>query len=170
MKKENKINEIRIEKVTLSIGSGINEANNKKAITLLSTISGKKPVQSYAKKRIAQWKLRPGLPIGAKVTLRKDKALEVLGNLLKAVDNKIKRSKFTESGFSFGVPEYIDIPGVKYDPKIGIMGLAVMVTLERIGFRIKRRKIEKKKLPKAVRITAEDAIKFATEQLGVIIE
>ena len=170
MKKDNKMRNIRIEKVTLSIGSGVQEVNNKKAISLLKSISGKKPVKTYAKKRIAQWKLRPGLPIGAKVTLRKDAALEVLGKLLKAVDNKVSRKKFTESGFSFGVQEYIDIPGVKYDPKIGILGLNIAVTLERPGFRIKKRKLEKKKVPKSNNITAEDAIKFASDELGVIVE
>ena len=162
--------EIRIEKVTLSIGSGIQEENNKKAIALLKLITGKKPVQSLAKKRIAQWKIRPGLPIGAKVTLRKDAALEALGNLLKAVDNKVSKKKFTEAGFSFGVPEYIDIPGVKYDPKIGILGLNVAVTLERPGYRIKKRKLQKKKIPKSAAMTAQDAIKFAREELGVNVE
>ncbi len=170
MEKENRMRSVRIEKVTLSMGTGIEEENNKKALVLLQKITERKPVQCYAKKRVAQWKLRPGLPIGVKVTLRRKEAIELLKRLLKAVDNKIKKDKFTESGFSFGVPEYIDIPGIKYDPKLGILGLNVSVTLERPGFRIKRRKLMKSKVPKRSVISSEDAMKFAVEKLEVIVE
>ena len=116
---------------------------------------------------IADRLLRPGLPIGAKVTLRKSEAQRILKNLLIAVDNKIKKRSFNPGNFSFGVEEYIDIPEVKYDPKIGIIGLEVSVTLERPGFRIKRRRLLSKKINAKHVITKEDTITFAKEKFGV---
>ena len=139
--------EIKVEKITLNIGSGPDPKNVEKGYKLLETISNMKPVESLAKARIATWKIRPGLAIGSKVTIRKDPEL-LLKRLLKAVDMKIAEGKFNENGFSFGIHEYIEIPEVKYDPKIGIIGLNVSVTLTRPGFRIKRRKLIQRKVVK----------------------
>lgn len=169
-KQNNKMRIIAIDKVTLNIGAGVETGNVDKAISLLEKVSGGKVVKTKAKKRIAAWKLRPGLPIGAKITLRKAKALEVLKNLLQAVNNEIPEDNFIENGFSFGVKEYIDIPGVKYDPKIGIIGLQVTVTLKRPGYRVKKRKLRKGRIAPNHVITPEDAIAFAQEKLGVKIK
>jgi len=161
--------DIKIEKVVLNIGSGADPKEIKKAVALLTAISGMKAVETKAKKRIATWKIRPGLPIGSKVTIRKKPAEELLKRLLKVIE-KMSKKNFTENGFSFGIKEYIDIPEVKYDPKIGIIGLEVCVTLERIGFRVKRRRLKTAKISGAHKITKDDAIKFAQDKLGVNVE
>ena len=83
---------------------------------------------------------------------------------------EVPAKKFNENGFSFGISEYINIPEVKYDPKIGIIGLNVSVTLKRPGFRVKKRKLSPSKISKSHRITKEDAIEFAKEKLGAIVE
>ena len=90
--------------------------------------------------------------------------------LFEAVDNKIKSSKFTGSSFSFGIPEYINIPGAKYNAEIGIIGLECAVTLERKGFRIKRRRLLKKKIPSKHSIPAEEAIEFVKSKFNVEVE
>ena len=72
-----------------------------------------------------------------------------------------------EGNFAFGIKEYIDIPGMKYDMDIGIIGLEVSVTLKRPGFRIKRRTIKKKKIPSRHKITKDEAISFVKEKFGV---
>ena len=162
--------EIKLEKITLNIGAGANQDDVDKAYKLLSNLSGAKPVKTHAKKRIATWKIRPGLPIGAKVTLRGKKALEMLKRLLKAVNNELKANKFTENGFSFGIREYIDIPDAKYDPEIGIIGFDTIVTLERPGFRIKKRRLRKSKVPETHKIHKEDSMNFAQKVLGVKIK
>jgi len=167
---ENVMRQIRLEKITLNIGTGAEPENVKRAVALLNTISNLKPIETLSKKRLAAWKIRPGLPIGAKVTIRGKAGHELLVRLLQARENKVQKDSFTENGFSFGVNEYIDIPGVKYDPKIGMIGLDVCVTLERPGFRVKRRKLKSTKLSKKHTISAEDAAAFATEKLGVILE
>ncbi|MBR9707172.1 MAG: 50S ribosomal protein L5, partial [Candidatus Diapherotrites archaeon] len=72
--------------------------------------------------------------------------------------------------FSFGVPEYIDIPKVEYDPKLGIMGLDVCVKLGRAGNRITRRKLHNAKVPMGHRLTKEESIEFMKTNFNVNIE
>ena len=101
---------------------------------------------------------------------KKKNAEEILSRLLDAKDNKLTLHQFDKEGnIAFGIHEYIDIPGTKYDPKIGIMGLEVCVTLERSGFRIKRRRIMKRKIPNKHRITKEDAMEFMKKKFNVEI-
>ena len=96
---ENKMRNIKIEKITLNIGSGIEAENAEKAALLLGKISGAKVVKTISTKRIAAWKIRPGLFVGAMVTLRGKKATELLKSLLHAVSFKVKKSSFTKNGF-----------------------------------------------------------------------
>ncbi|MEM0230963.1 MAG: 50S ribosomal protein L5 [Candidatus Woesearchaeota archaeon] len=171
MKQENAMREIIIEKVTLNIGVGKNPEKMDKAVKLLSVITGKTPIKTVTNKRLPAWGLRPGLPIGCKVTLRKEDAESILKRLLDAVDGKLKSSQFDNEGnISFGIHEYISIPGTKYDPEIGLMGLQACITLERRGFRIKRRKIKQKKISKHHKITKEEAIAFMKEKYGATVE
>jgi len=165
----NKMREIRIEKITLNIGAGEAGPKLDRAFKLLQKITNAKPIKTKSHKRIPTWGVRPGLEIGCKVTLRRKK-LELLKNLLIAASNKLKPSQFHNGTFSFGVPEYIDIPGVSYDAEIGIIGLEVAVTLERPGFRIKRRSIKTKKIPSKHNITKEESIEFMKKNFGIEIE
>ena len=80
-----------------------------------------------------------------------------------------KRALDNEGNLSFGIKEHIDIPGIKYDPKIGILGLEVSIALARSGFSIKLRSRQKSKVGKNHRITQDDTIKFLTEEFGVQI-
>ena len=157
----NKMREIRIEKVNLNIGTGGPGDKLEKALKLLEKIAESKPVPTKTKLRIPTWGIRPGLVIGCKVTLRGKKAEELLARLLKALGNKVNRASFDNDGnFSFGIHEYLDIPNVSYEASIGIIGLEVAVTLMRPGFRIRRRAIMQKSIPKKHKITREDAIDF----------
>ncbi len=159
--------QIRIEKVTLNIGAGKDADKLEKGMKLIRNITSKTPVKTYTKKRIPNWGLRPGLPIGCKLTLRKKEAAELLKKLLQAKDNQLDKKQFDDEGnIAFGIKEYIDIPGVSYDPDVGIMGLEVCVTLERPGFRIKRRYIKKSNV-KAHKIRKEDAVEFMTKNFGI---
>jgi large subunit ribosomal protein L5 len=161
---------IRIEKVTLNIGAGKEQAVLEKGIKLISMITGIQPVKTRTNKRIAAWGIRPGLPVGCKLTLRKQKAIEVIKRLLEAKENTLQDSNFDDRGnISFGVPEYIDVPNVKYDPKIGIMGFQASITLTRPGFRVKKRKIRKAKIGKKHLITKQEAIAFMKTKFNLRI-
>ena len=162
---------IKIEKITLNIGAGKDQSRLEKGIALLNTIAKSTPIKTITKKRIQEWGLRPGLPIGCKLTLRKDRAIQILPRLLGAVDNKLTHKQFDGNGnIAFGIHEYIEIPEVKYDPKIGIMGLQVCVTLERPGFRIKKRRMMPRKIPTRHRISKQEAIEFMAKNFGTTVE
>lgn len=170
MEKGNAMRELRVTKITLNIGAGKSTEKLEKGLKLLKAIAGIPPVKTFTNKRIPNWGLRPGLPIGCKITLRKEASAELLKRLLQAKDRKLAESQFdAEGNVAFGIPEYIDIPGVNYDPAIGILGLEVCVTIERPGFRIKKRKAMKRKIPARHRISKPEAIEFMKEKFGVTV-
>jgi len=163
----NPMREIRIEKVTLNIGCGNDKEKLERAKKLLERMTGKKVVITKTRKRTTFGMARKR-PIGAKVTLRGKDAEEFLKKVFEAVDNKIKSSQFDEYGnFSIGVKEYIDLPGMKYIPEIGILGMDVCVTLERPGYRVKRRKVKKSKVGKKHIVKKEEAINWVKEKFKV---
>ena len=163
--------EIRIEKITLNIGAGKDQPKLDKGILLLKNITKAKPVKTFATKRIPEWGIRPGLPVGCKVTLRKENAKELLIRLLKAKENMLKGKQFDKNGnIAFGIPEYIDIPEVKYDPKIGVMGLEICISLEKPGYRVKRRATKKRKIGNKHKITQAQAIEFMKNKFGIKID
>ena len=167
----NQMKNIRIEKITLNIGAGKDQPRLEKGVALLAVIAESTPVRTITNKRVQEWGLRPGLPIGCKLTLRKNKAIRLLPRLLEAVDNRLNEKQFDENGnIAFGIKEYIEIPGVKYDPKIGIMGLQVCITLERPGYRIKKRRLLARKIPARHRITKQEAIGFMAGNFKTIVE
>lgn len=167
-KLKNPMREVRIEKVTLNIGAGRDVNRLEAGVKLLERITGRTPIKTRAKHRIPNWDIRPGLQIGVKVTVRGKEAEELLARLFEAVSNKISSRAFDDRGnFSFGIPEYIEIPGLKYDHSIGLFGLQVCVTLSRRGFRIAHRKIQRKSLNKKVWIGKEEAIDFIKSKFKV---
>ncbi|MCR4335884.1 MAG: 50S ribosomal protein L5 [archaeon] len=168
---DNKMKEIRVEKVTVNMGVGEKGEELKKATTILQIVTGAKPTLTKCKVKQPDWGLRPGLTIGTKVTLRGKKAETFLVSALMAKDKKIKKKSFDKQGnFGFGIREYIDLPKAKYDPKLGIKGFDVLVTLERPGYRIKRRKIGKAKVFHSHLIQQNDAIDFVKKKFGVEVE
>jgi len=160
--------EIKIHKITVNMGVGESGDNLKKAMQIMEKITGKKPVQTSCKVKIPTWGIREGLNIGTKVTLRKKDAEEFLKKAFLAKENEIRKKNFDNHGnFGFGIKEYIDLPDTKYDPKLGIRGLDVLVTLERPGYRIKRRKIRKRKIVGEHAINRNEAIDYVKNRFGV---
>jgi len=158
----------RIEKITLNIGAGKDQNRLEKGVTVLKSITGIDPVKTITQKRIPSWGLRPGLPIGCKITLRKHQAIDVLKRLLEAKEHLLKPGNFDRLGnISFGISEHIDIPGISYDPKIGVLGLQVCVTLEKPGYRVKKRKLKSRKIPQKHCVSKDEAIAFMQQQFGV---
>ena len=167
---ENKMREISVEKLTLNCGTGGPGPMLEKSLKLLEKLSGMKPVSTKTNKRIPTWGVRPGLEIGCRVTTRGKKAEELLKSFLGAKKNELKNSRFDNNGnFSFGIHEYLDIPDIEYDPDIGIIGFEIAITLQRRGFRVKRRAYKKRSIPKNHRITKEEAIEFIQKEYGVKI-
>ncbi|MBS7658245.1 MAG: 50S ribosomal protein L5 [Candidatus Bathyarchaeia archaeon] len=167
---ENPMRKIRIEKVSVNVCVGKSGEPLENAIKILSNLTGQKPCVRKAKRTIKDFGIRKGEPIACMVTLRKDAAASFLKKALEAVGNKLKKSSFDNYGnFSFGIKEHIDIPGTKYDPKLGMIGMDVCVSLERPGFRVKRRTIKESNIGKKHLISREEAIKFVKSTFGVEI-
>lgn len=162
------MDEIKIEKVTLNVGAGNDSKKLNAGYKLLESLTNKKPIKTKSKVRIAAWNVRLGLPIGVKVTLRKKDAENFLKRAFYAKDNLISKKLFDKTGnFSFGIPEYIEIEDAKYDPELGMMGLEVSISLEKNGYRIKRRKYNQTKIPAKKKITAEEGIEFIRNKFGI---
>ena len=167
----NVMKRVRIEKITLNVGVGKDQNRLGKAMTVLKSISGVEAKKTITQRRIASWGLRPGLPIGCMITLRGKKANDLLPKLLVAKEKQLESRHYDKMGnVAFGITEHIDIEGVKYDPKIGVMGLQVCVTLERPGYRVKRRRLNRVPVGKAHQITKEDAMNFMKETFGVAVK
>ncbi len=167
MSKENIMREIKIEKVVLSTG-GTGE-DLEKGVKLLKILTGKKPAKMKSKKRIPSWSVRPNLEVGTVVTIRKNPE-ELLKRMLITIDNVLKKKQISENNFSFGIKEYIEIPGVEYQRDIGIMGFDVTVVFKRTGRRVKLRKIKKGKIPKKHMISKDEIIKFMEEKFQTRFE
>ncbi|MGQ4870877.1 MAG: 50S ribosomal protein L5 [Candidatus Thorarchaeota archaeon] len=142
----------------------------KRAATILEMLTGQKPVQSRAKQTIRDFGIRKKEPIAVRVTLRHERAVEFLKRALQAKDNILLVKNWDEDGnFAFGIKEHIDIPGVKYDPQLGIQGMNITVVIERPGFRVKRRRRRKAKVPWRHRLTPEESMVFMKREFGVEI-
>ncbi len=164
----NVMKDINLGKIVLNMGVGEGGRELSKAETVLEEIAGQKPVRTYAKRTNQTLGVRGGTPIGCKVTLRDEKADEVLDKLLQVKGYSVDESSFDSDGnFSFGIKEHIEIPGMEYDPDTGIFGLDVNVNLVRPGFRISKRRRKPRKVPDSHRIDKEEAIEFARENLGI---
>jgi large subunit ribosomal protein L5 len=165
----NPMRAVKVDKVTLNIGVGGAGEELENAKTLLGRLTGKKAVQTLARVRNPVFKIKKGDPIGAKVTLRGNDALAFLKRALHVKENRLSERNFDREGnFSFGVPEYIELPDAKYDPKIGIIGFDVCVTLKRKGgWRCARRRRGGGQIGAGHRLNREECVEFARSTLGV---
>jgi len=168
--KENPMRKVKLEKVVLSCGA--KGPDLERATKLLEMLSGMKPqiMKAGPKRRIPDFGVKPFLPLGARVTLRGKKAFEILKRLLGAVDNFLAEEQIVENTFSFGIAEYIEIPGAEYNREIGIRGLNVTAVFIRAGVRVKRKKIKVGKLPKKQHVTQKEIIKFMEENFKTEVE
>lgn len=167
----NPMRKVKLEKVTVNMGVG--EAGDKleRSLKVMEQITGRKPVKTICRIKQPGWGIKEGLEIGAKTVLRGAAAEKFLASAFTAKENKISSKNFDRNGnFGFGVKEHIEMPGIKYDPKLGIIGFDVLVTLERPGYRIKKRKIMKGTIGRKHCLTKDDAISFVREKFGVEVE
>jgi large subunit ribosomal protein L5 len=160
----------RIDKVVLSCGATGQDLD--KSFKLLELISEKKPqiIKSGPRRRIPAFGVKPNMPLGTSVTIRGKEAIELLKKLLGSIDNSLKNSQLGENNFSFGIEEYINIPGMKYVREIGIRGFNVTVVFERPGVRVKKKKIKQGRLPKKQHVSGDEIAGFMKDKFGTIVE
>jgi large subunit ribosomal protein L5 len=158
---------IAISKVVINIGVGRSGEPVERAKKALNILTGQQPKVCGARNTVRDFGIHKGEPIGAMVTLRRDKAVDFLKRVIAAKGNITKASSFDDFGnLSIGIHEHIDIPGTRYDPDIGIFGMDVCMALSRPGYRISRKR-NKSSIGKSHRIKREDAISFLKQTFGV---
>ena len=166
--KEKRAVEPRISKVTVNIGVGEAGEKLKKAESVLEGVAKQKPVQTISKTTSKDWGIRKLMPLGCKVTLRKKAAETFLKSALKIRENRMSGYSFDDQGnFSFGIPDHTLFEGQKYDPNIGIFGMDICVTIERLGYRVKRRRIDRRGIPQSHQVTKEETIEFIKKAFNV---
>ena len=160
----------RIVKVVVNCSTGKSGEPLDRAMKIIEDLTGQKPCMRGAKKTLREFGIRKKEPIACIVTLRGAKAREFLTRSLRALDNQIPQRSFDKNGnFSFGIKEHIDIPGTKYSPDLGIIGMDVSVTLERPGFRVKHKHRASSKVGSQHLLTTDEAVSFLKDQYGVAI-
>ena len=127
-----------IVKITINVGLGEAVKDKKvieQAIGDIEKISGQKPIVTKAKKSLAAFSLREGMPIGCKVTLRKDKMYEFLDRLISVAIPRIrdfrgfsKKSFDGRGNYTLGIKEQIIFPEIDYEKIDSISGLDISIT------------------------------------------
>ena len=128
----------RIEKITLNMGVGDATQDKKKVTSAaeeMELIAGQKPVITKARKSIAQFKLREGMPIGAKVTMRRERMYEFLDRLINVALPRVRdfrglnpKSFDGRGNYAFGIKEQIIFPEINYDRIDKVRGMDIIVT------------------------------------------
>jgi large subunit ribosomal protein L5 len=128
----------KIEKITLNMGVGEASQDKKKVQTAaaeMELIAGQKPVVTKARKSIAQFKLREGMPIGCKVTLRRERMYEFLDRLVTIAMPRIRdfrglnpKSFDGRGNYAMGLKEQIIFPEISYDKIDKVRGMDIIVT------------------------------------------
>lgn len=134
----NRLQVPKIEKITLNMGVGEASQDKKKiqmAAEEMALIAGQKPVITKAKKSIAQFKLRDGMPIGCKVNLRRDRMYEFLDRLVTIAMPRIRdfrglnaKSFDGRGNYAMGIKEQIIFPEISYDKIDKVRGMDIIVT------------------------------------------
>ena len=165
---ENRWRAIRVIKVVVNAGVGESCEPRTKAEKVLQMITRQKPVATRARSTNRDFGIRQGQEIGAKVTLRGAAAKEFLGRALAARDRQLDPLSIDRNGnFSFGIADYTDFEGMKYDPQIGIHGMDIAVEMGRPGYRIRERRLKARRLPRRLRLTREETHAYLIEAFQV---
>ena len=135
---KNRLEVPRIDKITLNMGVGEGTQDRKKVTTAveeMELIAGQKPVVTKAKKSIAQFKLREGMPIGCKVTLRRERMYEFLDRLITIALPRVRdfrglnpKSFDGRGNYAMGLKEQLVFPEISYDQIDKVRGMDVIVT------------------------------------------
>jgi len=168
--RSNPMTKPRVEKVTVNVSVGRSGEPLEKASKIIEQLTGQKPIYRKAKRTIRDFGIRLGEPIACMVTLRKSRATDLLRKTLPVLGNKIPETCFDKNGnMAFGIREHIEIPGVKYNPELGIVGMNICVTLGKPGYRVQERKRARAKVGSKHRVTPQEAYCFLKDTFGLEI-
>lgn len=164
----NAMRDVHVEKVVVNIGVGEAGERLVKAEKVLEMVTGQKSVETISKTVNRDLGIRKGMPLGCKVTLRGEVAEDFLRQALSIREMRVPEYSFDQEGnMSFGISDYTDFEGMKYDPEIGIFGMDISVVLRRPGNRITQRALLKRRVPKKHRVARDEAIQYMKDKFEV---
>jgi len=156
---------LRVIKVVINTGVGESGEPRTKAEKVLTMLTHQKPVATRARSTNRDFGTRAGQEIGAKVTLRGPAAAEFLDRAFEARDRQLDPLSIDRTGsFSFGIADYTDFTGMKYDPEIGIVGLDVCVEMGRAGWRVRDCRLGNRPIPRSVKSSRDETRAFLAER------
>ncbi|MEM2871337.1 MAG: 50S ribosomal protein L5 [Candidatus Caldarchaeum sp.] len=165
------ITTLRIEKVVINCSVGEGGVKLEKAQKIIEQLVGQKPEVRNAKKTVRGFGIHKGEPIAVRVTLRKQAAHEFLRKALAAVNNTLKASSFDDHGnVSFGIHEHLDIPGTRYNPELGIVGMDVSVHLVKPGYRVVKRAYRRARPGRRQTVNRGEAVEFMKSLGARVVE
>ena len=167
----NPMSQLRVTKVCVNIGVGEGGERLVNAENVIQMVTGVKPQRTLCRIQNRDLKVRIGSPIGCKATMRNQAVIqEFLTNAFNCRENTIPAWNFDGQGnLSFGIRDYTDFPGQKYDPDIGIFGMDINVVVERPGHRVSRRRRAKRKVGTHHRVSADESRLWFVENFNISI-
>jgi large subunit ribosomal protein L5 len=165
---QNRWRQLKVIKLVVNAGVGASGDPRTRAERVLKMVAGQSPVATRSHSTNRDFGIRKGQEIGAKVTLRGRRAEEFLDRALDARDRLLDPDSIDRDGnFSFGIADYTDFAGMKYDPQIGIHGMDVCVEVGRAGWRIRDRRSRPHAIPRSARVAREETHRFLKERFRV---
>merc|ERR1712023_19460 len=166
---DNEMRKVKCDKLVINIAVGESGDRLTKAVRVLQQLSDQTPVENVARYAVRTFGIRRNEKIACHVTVRGEKAMDLIERGLKITDYEISAKHFSDSGNSgFGVNEHIDL-GPKYDPQTGIYGMDFYCVLRRAGKRIAKKKQKRGRLGNFQRVTKEDAMEWVRQTFNAEI-
>ena len=167
---ENPMRKIRVSKVVVNIGLGKSGEAIERGKKVLEQVTGQTPTQTRARNSVRDFGIHKGEPIGVMVTVRGEGTAPLIEKLLAAREKKLPESSFDPRGsVSFGIKEHIEVPGIRYDPAVGILGMNVSILLERPGFSVARRRRRTSRVGNGHLVSREEAVQYFRDNFGVTV-
>merc|ERR1712070_895941 len=166
---DNVMRKVLCDKLIINIAVGESGDRLTKAVRVLQQLSNQTPVESVARCTVRTFGIRRNEKIACHVTVRGDKAMDLIERGLKITDYEISAKHFSETGnFGFGVNEHIDL-GLKYDPGTGIYGMDFFIVLRRPGYCVAKKKRKRGRIAPGHRVTKEDAMEWVRQSFNAEI-